>query len=100
MTGPALARRQRAGELLSDRPCCAPWCGSRARGSRPSSRRSRSRTAALDLVDALGTVDLNDLDDLAVAAEAGGNPVIPLVALLRERLATDHSEAARGCTAA
>ena len=51
--------------------------------------------AAIDLVDAVGRVDLNDLDDLAVAAESGGNPVIPLLVLVRERLATDHPEAAR-----
>lgn len=36
--------------------------------------------------DLTGVVTAADLDELAVQAEAGGNPVIPMVALLRERL--------------
>ena len=48
--------------------------------------------AAVDLVRAVGTVDL---DALAVASEAGGNPVIPLLAVVRERLSARHPEAAR-----
>jgi 3-carboxy-cis,cis-muconate cycloisomerase len=43
-----------------------------------------------DLVDPAG-----DLETLAVSAESGGNPVIPLVRLLRERLAERRPEAAR-----
>ncbi len=35
------------------------------------------------------------MDVLATAAEADGNPVIPLVALQRERLGHDHPGAAR-----
>lgn len=48
--------------------------------------------AAIDLG---GCVSGVDTDLLAAAAEAGGNPVIPLVTLLRERLAHEHPEAAR-----
>lgn len=36
--------------------------------------------------DLVGIVGAEDLDSLATDAEAGGNPVIPLVRLLRERL--------------
>jgi 3-carboxy-cis,cis-muconate cycloisomerase len=43
----------------------------------------------------MGVVGVRDLDAVARAAEAGGNPVIPLVALLRERLAETAPEAAR-----
>lgn len=46
-----------------------------------------------DLVDDLaGTVTDADLEQLAVDAEAGGNPVIPLVVLLRERLPRPTSD--------
>jgi 3-carboxy-cis,cis-muconate cycloisomerase len=48
--------------------------------------------AAVDLVDAVGAVDL---PALSVAAEAGGNPVIPLLALVRERTSAQHPETAR-----
>lgn len=47
--------------------------------------------AAVDLSELVGVIDPAAL---ALAAEAGGNPVIPLVSLLRDRLAT-HPEAAR-----
>ncbi len=36
-----------------------------------------------------------DTDDLAAAGEAGGTPVVPLVALLRERLGSDDAVASR-----
>ncbi|MEV6101848.1 lyase family protein [Nocardia sp. NPDC051981] len=48
--------------------------------------------AAADLGEQAGAVDP---EALAVAAEAGGNPVIPLVRQLRERLAGTHPETAR-----
>lgn len=48
--------------------------------------------AAVDLVAVVGAVDPAAL---AVAAEAGGNPVIPLLALVRERTAARHPEASR-----
>ncbi|MGY0498302.1 lyase family protein [Nocardia sp. FBN12] len=48
--------------------------------------------AAIDLADSVGTIDP---DAVALAAEAGGNPVIPLVTLLRARLADSHPQAAR-----
>ena len=48
--------------------------------------------AAVDLGGCVGDIDP---DLLATAAEAGGNPVIPLVALLRDRLQHDYPEAAR-----
>lgn len=47
--------------------------------------------AASELADLVGPADLAAL---ARAAEAGGNPVIPLVDLLRERLRPTHSSAA------
>jgi len=37
----------------------------------------------------------DDVGGLAAASESGGNPVIPLVALLRERLGDGHATAAR-----
>lgn len=48
--------------------------------------------AAVDLTRSVGDVDPATL---ALAAEAGGNPVIPLLALVRERLDDSHPEAAR-----
>ncbi|MEV6140650.1 lyase family protein [Nocardia sp. NPDC051990] len=48
--------------------------------------------AAIDLG---GQVDAIDLTDLVEAAEPGGNPVIPLVKLLREWHSDTHPEAAR-----
>ncbi|MDQ4008698.1 MAG: lyase family protein, partial [Actinomycetota bacterium] len=47
--------------------------------------------AAVDLVRCVGQVDQASL---ALGAEDGGNPVIPLLALVRERLADVHPEAA------
>ncbi|MFD4351176.1 lyase family protein [Nocardia sp. NPDC058518] len=46
-------------------------------------------------VDLCRTVDDIDPAALAAAAESGGNPVIPLVKHLRQRLAAAHPEAAR-----
>lgn len=37
----------------------------------------------------------DDLDVIAKGSESGGNPAVPAVALLRERLATPHPQAAR-----
>ena len=48
--------------------------------------------AAADLSKVVGT---KDVEPLALAAEAGGNPVIPLVSLLRERLAEPNPAAAQ-----
>lgn len=48
--------------------------------------------AQLDLEKVVGTVDL---PALAFAAEAGGNLVIPLLTVVRERLAGQHPDAAR-----
>ncbi|WP_216915609.1 lyase family protein [Nocardia noduli] len=48
--------------------------------------------AAIDLAGLVGAIDP---DALAAAAEAGGNPVIPLVNLLRERLSDTNPDAAR-----
>jgi len=36
-----------------------------------------------------------DLGEIAAKAEASGNPVVPLVSLMRERLAAQHEDAAR-----
>src|ERR1700710_2799282 len=48
--------------------------------------------AAVDLEDLLGDDDRKAVTE---QAEASGNPVVPLVALLRERLTTPSPEAAR-----
>ncbi|WP_428993566.1 lyase family protein [Nocardia farcinica] len=48
--------------------------------------------AAIDLADRAGDLDI---PALAVAAEAGGNPVIPLVRALRKQLGCAHPAAAR-----
>lgn len=45
--------------------------------------------------DLVGLVDESDLPPIARDAEAGGNPVIPLVGLLRERLTDPNREASR-----
>jgi 3-carboxy-cis,cis-muconate cycloisomerase len=45
--------------------------------------------------DLAGLVEESDLPVIAHDAEAGGNPVIPLVALLRERMADANPEASR-----
>ncbi|PKV76923.1 lyase family protein [Nocardia fluminea] len=50
------------------------------------------RGAAIDLGRTLGAIDA---EALAVASEAGGNPVIPLVTLMRGRLADTHPKAAQ-----
>ena len=67
----------------------------------------RTESAWLDALVALGVAPADadhrldglvrdgDLRELATAAEDGGNPVIPLVALLRERVAADSPAAAR-----
>ena len=41
-----------------------------------------------------GLITATDLDEIAAKAEASGNPVVPLVALMRERLAAHDEEAA------
>jgi 3-carboxy-cis,cis-muconate cycloisomerase len=45
--------------------------------------------------DLAGLVGPDDVEALAVAGEAGGNPVIPLVALLRNRIRESNAVAAR-----
>jgi 3-carboxy-cis,cis-muconate cycloisomerase len=45
--------------------------------------------------DLAGLVDSSDIPHIAAAAEAGGNPVIPLVALLRKRVESASPDAAR-----
>jgi 3-carboxy-cis,cis-muconate cycloisomerase len=53
----------------------------------------RAGIAPSDAVaDLTGLLDESDVDAIASAAEAGGNPVLPLLALLRDRV---HGEAAR-----
>jgi 3-carboxy-cis,cis-muconate cycloisomerase len=83
----------RAGDLLSSNALLdamlaveAAWLdGLVAAGLAPA--------AAAD--DLAGLVGAADVAALAAGAEAGGNPVIGLVALLRERVATRRPEAAR-----
>jgi 3-carboxy-cis,cis-muconate cycloisomerase len=45
--------------------------------------------------DLAGLVGHDDVDALSVQSEAGGNPVIPLVALLRDRIRESDADAAR-----
>ena len=45
--------------------------------------------------DLAGLVEPADADRVAAASEAGGNPVIPLVSLLRNRITESNAEAAR-----
>src|SRR5689334_2878958 len=45
--------------------------------------------------DLAGLVGLDDIEALSTASEAGGNPVIPLVTLLRKRIGDSNPEAAR-----
>ena len=83
---------ERAGDLLSDAALLAAmvdveaaWLGALvAAGIAPAQAKA----------DLGGLVTEADVPRLAAAAESGGNPVIPLVALLRERLGP-HPEAAR-----
>jgi 3-carboxy-cis,cis-muconate cycloisomerase len=83
---------ERAGDLLSDAALLAAmvdveaaWLGALvAAGIAPAQAKA----------DLGGLVTEADVPRLAAAAESGGNPVIPLVALLRERVGTD-TEAAR-----
>lgn len=84
---------ERAADLLSEAALLAAmvqveaaWLGALVEaGLAPAS-------AADDLADLVGS---GDVETLAVGAEAGGNPVLGLVALLRERVATRSPEAAR-----
>ena len=83
---------ERAGDLLSDAALLAAmveveaaWLDALvAAGIAPAEAKA----------DLPGLVGAADVQGIAAAAEAGGNPVIPLVALLRERLGAD-TEAAR-----
>ena len=83
---------ERAGELLSDAALLAAmveveaaWLDALvAAGIAPADAKT----------DLSGLVHEADVPGIAVTAESGGNPVIPLVALLRERVGTD-TEAAR-----
>lgn len=84
---------ERAGEILSEPTFLAAmvrvesaWLGALvSAGVAPAA-------AATSLSDVV--VD-TDVRQIALAAESGGNPVIPLVALLRERLAASNPDAAR-----
>jgi Adenylosuccinate lyase len=51
-----------------------------------------AQSAVVDIENLVGPIDP---DEIAVQAEAGGNPVIPLLAVVRDRLADDHPVAAR-----
>lgn len=84
----------RAGEILSEATFLhamvrveSAWLGALvSAGVAPAA-------AATSLSDVV--VDTDDLAQIALAAESGGNPVIPLVALLRERLTASNPDAAR-----
>jgi 3-carboxy-cis,cis-muconate cycloisomerase len=45
--------------------------------------------------DLTGSVEPDDVPALALASQAGGNPVIPLVSLLRQRIGDSNADAAR-----
>ena len=82
---------ERAGDLLSDAALLAAmvdveaaWLDALvAAGIAPAEAKT----------DLPGLVGADDVPGIAAAAEAGGNPVIPLVALLRERLGADTESA-------
>lgn len=84
---------ERAADLLSEAALLAAmvqvesaWLGALVEaGLAPAS-------ASDDLADLVGS---GDVETLAAGAEAGGNPVLGLVALLRERVAARNPEAAR-----
>lgn len=86
----------RAGDLLSDRAVLrdlirveAAWSEALVEhGVAPAT----ARVSPDDLQAALGP---DDTDGIAVAAESGGNPVIPLVQRMRDRLAPERPDAAR-----
>ena len=83
---PLLARR-RAGRdgLRPGLPSSRPWSRSRTPGSTRSNDAGSRRTSTPTCCT--GWSRRRDLDEIAAKAEASGNPVVPLVALMRERLA-------------
>jgi 3-carboxy-cis,cis-muconate cycloisomerase len=86
----------RAGESFSDAALLAAMVEVEAAWldalltTRVAPAEARAGVAAL-----VGAVQPGDVDDVARASEAGGNPVIPLVALLRDRLGDTHFVAAQ-----
>ena len=96
-----LLARRRAGRrpAVAEARCSRRWCAVEeawlaalvAAGVAPAAAADRSRRARRRPTTSTR---------LAAAAEAGGNPVIPLVALLRERVARSAPRGRGGCTAA
>ena len=84
---------ERAGELCTDAAVLGAMVSVEAAWLRALVTHG---VAPADADDDLGKlVDARDADGIARAAESGGNPVIPLLALLRDRLAARNEPAAR-----
>lgn len=84
---------ERAGELCTDAAVLAALVTVEAAWLRALVAHGVAPAEAADDLDKL--VDARDADGIARAAEGGGNPVIPLLALLRERLSARNEPAAR-----
>jgi 3-carboxy-cis,cis-muconate cycloisomerase len=80
----------RCGELFSDAAVLAALVGVESAWLRALVRHGVAPAEAG--TDLAGRAGPEDLDRLAAAAESGGNPVIPLVALLRERAGTPAAD--------
>lgn len=74
----------RAGQTLSDAAVVRAMVEVEAAWLRALIETGIAESDAVDQLD--GLIDSSDVPGLAIAAEAGGNPVIPLVALLKERV--------------
>jgi 3-carboxy-cis,cis-muconate cycloisomerase len=83
---------ERAGDLLSDAALLAAMVD--VEGAWLDALVAAGIAPAQAKTDLPGLVGPADVEAVAAAAEAGGNPVIPLVALLRERLGS-NTDAAR-----
>ena len=84
---------ERAGDLCTDAAVLSGLVAVEAAWLRALVTHGVAPTGADDDLDKL--VDARDTDRIARDAEGGGNPVIPFLALLRERLAARNEVAAR-----
>ena len=85
----------RAGDLMSDRSLVAAMVAVERTWYDVLADAGIAPTAELPSAAALAELTDAELADLSAAAESGGNPVIPLLGLLRTRLEPTAPEAAR-----
>jgi 3-carboxy-cis,cis-muconate cycloisomerase len=83
---------ERAGEVMSDVALLSALVDVEARWLAALVSSGVAPTSAAD--DLAGLLGVDDVDTVAAGAEAGGNPVIPLVDLMRSRLSGRNAEAA------